>query len=88
MARQIAKLADVNIPYHGRHAHFMNGGWPGGQEPLSARLVSMSSNPLLSGSLKFSGSLPFLGSFVKFSKSASSAFCDCCLGTDCESVIG
>jgi len=42
----------------------------------------------LSGSLKFSGSLPFLGSFVKFSKSASSAFCDCCLGTDCESVIG
>jgi len=26
------KLAKGNIPYHGHHAQFMHGGWPGGQE--------------------------------------------------------
>jgi len=27
------KLADGNIPYHGRHAQFMNGGWLKGRNP-------------------------------------------------------
>jgi len=29
-ARQTAKLASGNLPYHGHHAQFMNGGWLGG----------------------------------------------------------
>jgi len=44
----------------------MIGGWSGGQE--SAFLFSVSLNPLLSGSLNFSGSLVFFVSFVKFTK--------------------
>jgi len=44
------RLADGNIPYHGHHAQFMNGGWSG-RRKLSAFLFSMSSNPLLAGSL-------------------------------------
>jgi len=28
-ATQVAKLANRNIPYHGRHAQFTNGGWLG-----------------------------------------------------------
>jgi len=27
-ARQLAKLANGNTPYHRHHAQFMNGGWP------------------------------------------------------------
>ena len=41
-------------------------------------LVSMSSNPLWSGSSNFSRSLVFFRSFVKFGKSASSGFRDHC----------
>jgi len=29
MARQTDRLANGNIPYHGCHAQFRNGGWPG-----------------------------------------------------------
>jgi len=31
-ARQIVKLANGNIPYHGSHAEFIDRGWPGGEE--------------------------------------------------------
>jgi len=31
IARQIAKLANGNSPYHKLHAQFMNGSWPGGE---------------------------------------------------------
>jgi len=31
IAREIAKLANGNIPYCGRHAQFIEGGWPGGK---------------------------------------------------------
>jgi len=34
-ARETAKLANRNIPCHGRHAQFINEGWPGGRNPLS-----------------------------------------------------
>ena len=33
-ARQISKLADGSIPYHGSHARFINGGWLGGRNLL------------------------------------------------------
>jgi len=77
-ARQTAELARGNIPYHGRHAQFVNGGWPGGRS-LSALLVSMSMNPLLSWRLNF------FGNFMKF---VISGFHNIYLETDCESVIG
>jgi len=32
IARQIAKLANRNIPYHECHAQFMNVGWLGGRK--------------------------------------------------------
>jgi len=48
----------------------------------------MSSNPLLAGSLNFSESSVFVGSFVKFTKSTISGFCDCCSGIGCKSVVG
>ena len=50
-------------------------------------LFSASLNPFFLGSLNFSGSYIFFRSFKKFVKSVSSRFCDCCSGTDCESVI-
>jgi len=53
-------------------------GLAGGQE--FALLFSVSSNPLLSGSLNLSGSLFFLGSFAKFAKFRSSGFHDCSWG--------
>ena len=37
-ARQPAKLANGNIPYHGHHVQSRNGGWPG-SERLSALLI-------------------------------------------------
>jgi len=58
------KLASGIIPYHRRHAPFINGGWLGGQE--FALLFSVSSNPLWSSSLNFSRHLVFFGSLVKF----------------------
>jgi len=79
IARQIAKLASGNIPYHGRHAHFVSGGVGCWSRKLSALLVSVSSNPLLSGISNF------LGNFVKFRISGVPACCP--LGTDCELVI-
>jgi len=70
MARQVARLANGNIPYHGHHARFMNGCYPGagGKECffLSFFLISIISNPFLSRSLNFSGSLNILGSSVFF----------------------
>jgi len=59
-----------------------------GGRTVSFFLVSMSSNPLLSGSSIFSGSSVFFGSSVEFEKSTGSSFHDHCLGTDCNSVIG
>jgi len=55
MARQIAKLAKGNIPYHGLHPQCMNGGWPGGRE-LFFFLISVNSDPLLFKTLGFFGS--------------------------------
>ena len=46
------KLGNGNIPYHRRHAQFMNGGWLGGRK-LSALLVLLSLNPFLAGNLNF-----------------------------------
>jgi len=54
------KVASGNIPYHGHFAQLRNGRWPGGQGVFFALLVSMSLNPLLSGSMNFSGN------FAKF----------------------
>jgi len=51
------RLPSGNIPYHRQHAQFMNGGWLGGRK-LSALLVSLSPNPLLSGSLNFFENFP------------------------------
>ena len=70
------KLANGNIPYHGYHAQFTNGHWPGGTNlPFLFLGVWILS----------SGSLNFLGNLMKF---VMSGFCDCSLGTDCELVIG
>jgi len=33
--RQLAKLANGNIPYHKHHAAFRNGGWQGGRRLLA-----------------------------------------------------
>jgi len=46
IARQRAKLANGNIPYHRHHADFMNAGWPGHRK-LSVLLLSRSLNPRL-----------------------------------------
>jgi len=61
-ARQIAKLVNGNIPYHGRHAQFMNGGWPGRGE-----------NCLFSWEFVFSfvGFRVFFWSFAKSAKYVS-----------------
>jgi len=59
----------------------MNGDWLG-------FLTSVDLNILLSGSMNLSGSLVFLRSFAKFTKSAVFGFHGHCVGTDCESVIG
>ena len=72
-ARQIAKMASGNIPYHGHHAQFRNRGWPGGRK-LWALLVFQ----------EFRGF--FCITFVKFSNSHLASY-DCCSGTDCRSVI-
>jgi len=64
IARQIAKLANGNVPYHRCHAY--EWGLARGQE--SALLVSMSLNPLLSTSFNFSVSLFFLKNFAKFAR--------------------
>jgi len=68
------KLANENIPYHRHHAQFMNGGWPGGRK-LSALLISVSLNPLLSGSSIF------------FRKFRISGFYDHYSGTGHKSVV-
>jgi len=49
------RLASGNIPYHGRHAQFMNGGWPGGRKRLAFQF-SGSFETSLGQELK-----PFLG---------------------------
>jgi len=64
IARQLAKLAYGNIPYHRQHAQFMNGGWPGSRE-LYALLDAVSPNPLLYRHLNFSGNSSVLGNFMK-----------------------
>jgi len=74
IARQIAKLADRNIPHHRCHAQFMNGSLLGGRR-LLALLTSVSSNPLLPRGSNFWGKFRILG------------FCDCCLRIGCELVI-
>jgi len=85
-ARQGARLANGNIPYHKHHAQLMSGRWLGCRNLFF--LISLRFNTLLSGSLNFSGSSVSLGSFAKSTISASLGFCDHCLGTDCEMVIG
>ena len=63
-ARQRARLASGNVPYHGHLALFVNGGWLGEQESFfffPAFHFSMSSNPLLSGNSTFPGVHFFLG---------------------------
>jgi len=68
MARQIAMLANGNTPYHRHHAEFINGiGWG-----VEIFLLSVSLNPLLSKSSKFSMSLVFF--FQEFCK--ISEICD------------
>jgi len=59
------KLASGNLPYHGRHALFTNGGWPGGRK-LSGFLVSVSSNPLFH-EFELFWEFIFLGRFAEFS---------------------
>jgi len=51
----MATLANGNIPYHRFHAQFRNGGVGQGAGSFLALLVSVNSNPLLSGNLVFSG---------------------------------
>jgi len=83
------KLARGNIPYHGRYAQFINGGWLEGRNSLfSRRFQLFSAIPFffcefkISMSLNFSGSsVCFLGSSVKLMKSVSSMFHVPCLGT-------
>jgi len=77
------KLASGNIPYHRRHAQFINEGWPDGRNALFFLFFM---NPFFARSLNFSGSLVLFGSATKFTKSMSSRFRDCCLGTGCKSV--
>ena len=68
-ARQIAKLAKGNIPYHGRHAQFMNGGSPGRRSSPFLRVRT------------FLWVQSVFRSFAQFTKSASSVFRDRCPGT-------
>jgi len=63
-ARQPAKLACGNTPYHRCHAQSVNGDWPESRK-LSADLVSVSSNPLLSGSLNFFWDFGILRSLLR-----------------------
>ena len=83
IARQIAKLANRNIPYRGCHVQSMNEGWPRGRNlSFSFSWVQILSCPgvwTLPGAWFFSGVLP--------AKSASSGFCNRCSGTDSELVI-
>jgi len=66
----------------------MNAGWLWGGR-LSALLISVSSNPLLSGSYNFSVSLAFfVFFFVKFAKIWGGGVRDLCSGTGCKSVTG
>ena len=62
IARQLAKLANGDIPYHRSHDQYMNGGWLGGTKE-TALLGSVSLNPLLSGSSNLCGSSGFWGVF-------------------------
>jgi len=81
-ARQPAKLANRNIPYHRRRAQFVDGGWPG-------RVVG-------SGISAFQLFWEFKSSLVRefelcwefHEKSANLVFCDHCLGTGRGSVVG
>jgi len=43
-ARQIAKLANGNIPYLRRRAQFINGDWPKGQESFLSHLCEFKSS--------------------------------------------
>jgi len=81
IARQIAKLANRNIPYHRHHAQFMSRGWLEGRKLF---LFSVGLHPVLSRSLNFSRSLVFFGSIVKFRRSASSRFRDHWSETGCK----
>jgi len=74
-ARQTAKLARGNNPYHRCHAQFMKGGLAGGQEYSFARSFN---HFYFSGSSDFFEFGLFFGSSVKF---VSSMFYACCLGT-------
>ena len=71
--RQLAKLADGNIPYHRHHAQFTNGSWPGAGR-LSALLVPVSSNPILSREC--------LNFFRNLAKLVICGLCDCYSRTD------
>jgi len=77
--RQTDRLVSGNIPYHRHHTHFVYGSWPGAGR-LSALLIFMSSNPLLSREC--------LNFFRNLAKLTISGFCDCYLETDCESFVG
>jgi len=79
-ARQIAKLANRNIPYHRHHAQFTKAGWPGDRDLL----FCVGLNALLSESSNFSSSSGLFGGFAKFTKSSMSGFHDRFMGTDCE----
>ena len=60
------KLASGNISYHGHHAQFINGSWPGGQEsPLFLRVQTL---PRV---WSFSVSLASSAKFVNSAKSTT-----------------
>jgi len=76
IARQVDKLANGNIPYHKRHAQFMNVVGRGGRK-LSAFWFSKR--------LNFSGSSALFQNFVKSMKIQGVR--DLYSGTGCRSVI-
>jgi len=56
MTRQIAQLANRNIPYHGCHAPVRNEDWVGGRKLLGLPIF-MGLNPLSFVSLNFLGGI-------------------------------
>jgi len=66
------KLTSGNIPYHGHHAKFIKGGWPGGRNLFSGSSVQRS----------FFCEFELIQELCKICE-----FHDCCSGIGCKMVI-
>jgi len=84
--RQTAELANGNIPYHGCHAHFMNGVGLGGQEAVSF-LVFWQFESSLVQEFELFQEFIFWGEFHEICKNLGGVH-HLCSGTGCGSVIG